>query len=189
MDHVPTPSATVGPFLHIGLTEKHSVTQLAAAETKGERVFLRCRVFDAENVPVKDAMIELWQTDSDGRYNHPDDPRATSPLMFMGFGRAATNEHGFCEFETIKPGRVPGPDGKLQAPHINVAIYARGILLQLYTRIYFAGGPANEQDPVLALVPESRRKTLLACPDVSRPNGWQFDLRLRGENETVFFDV
>jgi protocatechuate 3,4-dioxygenase alpha subunit len=191
MDHVPTPSATVGPFLHIGLTEKHSVTQLAAAESKGERVFLRCRVFDAENVPVNDAIIELWQTDNDGRYNHPDDPRgaATSPLVFMGFGRAATNERGFCEFETIKPGRVPAPDGKLQAPHINVAIYARGILLQLYTRIYFAGDPANEQDPVLALVPESRRKTLLACPDVSRPNGWQFDIRLRGENETVFFDV
>jgi protocatechuate 3,4-dioxygenase alpha subunit len=190
MDHVPTPSATVGPFLHIGLTEKHSVTQLAAAETKGERVSLRCRVFDAQNVPVNDAMIEIWQADSDGRYPHPDDlPAQFPPQAFLGFGRAAPNEHAFCDFETIKPGRVSAPDGKLQAPHINVAIYARGILLQLYTRIYFAGDPANEQDPVLALVPESRRKTLLAYPDASRPNGWQFDIRLRGENETVFFDV
>jgi protocatechuate 3,4-dioxygenase alpha subunit len=190
MDHVPTPSATVGPFLHLGLIEKHSVTQLATPETKGERVSLRCRVFDAEDVPVNDAMIEIWQADSDGRYNHPDDPRAaTSQLIFAGFGRAATNEGGYCDFETIRPGRVSAPDGKLQAPHISVAVYARGILLQLYTRIYFAGDPANEQDPVLALVPESRRKTLLAYPDTSRPNGWQFDIRLRGENETIFFDV
>jgi protocatechuate 3,4-dioxygenase alpha subunit len=187
MDHVPTPSATVGPYLHLGLTEKHSLTQVASQSVKGERVVLRCRVFDAENIPVNDAMIELWQADSDGRYRRADDP--ASEVSFSGFGRAATNEHGFCDFETIKPGNVPAPDGKLQAPHISVAVYARGILLQLYTRIYFAGDPANEQDPVLALVPEARRKTLLAHLDSFHPNGWQFDIRLRGENETVFFDV
>lgn len=187
MDHVPTPSATVGPYLHLGLTEKYSATQIALVGAKGERVRLRCRVFDAENTAVNDAMIEIWQADSDGRYKHTAD--SESEIPFSGFGRAATNEHGFCDFETIKPGRVPAPDGKLQAPHITVAVYARGILLQLYTRIYFSGDLANEQDPVLALVPEVRRKTLLARPDAFHPNGWQFDIRLRGENETVFFDV
>ena len=186
MDHVPTPSATVGPYLHLGLTEKYSVTQIAPADAKGERIFLRCRVFDAENVPVNDAMIEIWQADGDGRYRHAAD---SSEISFSGFGRAATNQDGFCDFETIRPGRVPASDGKLQAPHISVAVYARGILLQLYTRMYFAGDSANEQDPVLALVPEARRKTLLAQPDAFHPNGWQFDIRLRGENETVFFDV
>jgi len=187
MDHVPTPSATVGPFLHIGLTEKHSVTQLASADTTGERVSLRCRVFDAENTPVNDAMIEIWQADIEGRYKSATDQK--SQVSFSGFGRAATNETGCCDFESIKPGRVPAADGGLQAPHISIAIYGRGISLQLYTRLYFAGDPANEQDPVLALVPESRRQTLLAQPDASRANGWQFDIHLRGENETVFFDV
>jgi protocatechuate 3,4-dioxygenase, alpha subunit len=187
MDHVPTPSATVGPYLHLGLTEKYSVTQIAPPDVKGERVQLRCRLFDAENVPLNDAMIELWQADGDGRYKNAADP--ASNVSFSGFGRAATNEHGFCDFETIRPGGVPASDGRVQAPHISIAAYARGILLQLYTRIYFAGDPANEQDPVLALVPESRRKTLLARPDSSRRNGWQFDIHLRGENETVFFDV
>lgn len=187
MDHVPTPSSTVGPYLHLGLTEKYSVTQIAPVDTKGERIFLRCRVFDAENTAVSDAMIEIWQADSDGRYKNTAD--STSEISFSGFGRAATNEHGFCDFETIKPGRVPASDEKLQAPHISVAVYARGILLQLYTRIYFAGDSANEQDPVLALVPEARRKTLLAYADAFHPNGWQFDIHLRGENETVFLDV
>jgi protocatechuate 3,4-dioxygenase alpha subunit len=187
MDHVPTPSATVGPYLHLGLTEKYSVTQIAPPDVKGERIFLRCRIFDAENVPVNDAMIELWHADNDGRYRHAANP--ASDVSFSGFGRAATNEHGFCDFETVKPGPVPAPDGKLQAPHISVAIYARGILLQVYTRIYFAGDSANDHDPVLALVPESRRETLLAQSDPAHPNRWQFDIHLRGENETVFFDV
>jgi protocatechuate 3,4-dioxygenase, alpha subunit len=189
MDHVPTPSATVGPYLHLGLTEKYSVTQVTPKNVKGERVVLRCRVFDAENVPVSDAMIEVWQADSDGRYRHPEIGTQPLPPASFGFGRAATNEGGYCDFETIRPGGVPAPDGKRQAPHISVAVYGRGILLQLYTRIYFAGDVANEQDPVLALVPEARRKTLLAHSDAFHPYGWQFDIRLRGENETVFFDV
>src|SRR5438445_12959665 len=104
MDYVPTPSATVGPYLHLGLTEKHSVTQIARPDVRGERIFLRCRIFDAQNLPVNDAMIELWQADSDGRNNHPDDSTPASPPNFVGFGRAATNEHGLCDFETIKPG-------------------------------------------------------------------------------------
>lgn len=190
MENVPTPSQTVGPFLHIGLTDKFSRTRIAAEGTTGERVRLKCRVLDAEGVPVSDAMIEIWQADSEGKYNHPDDPRGTgADAEFHGFGRAATDTDGACEFETIKPGQVAGDDDRMQAPHFNVAVFARGILLHLYTRTYFAGEPANAEDPVLALVPESRRETLLAQPDGTQPNAWRFDIHLRGEHETVFFDV
>ena len=190
MEHIPTPSSTVGPFLHLGLTEKYSITHIAAPNVKGEHILLRCRVFAADGSPVNDAMIELWQADSEGRYRHPDAPRANEcDPAFLGFGRAATDEKGCCEFETIKPGAVPAQDGISQAPHISLAIYSRGILLQLYTRIYFAADSANEHDPVLVLVPKERRSTLMAHPDSSRPGHWLFDIRLRGENETVFFDV
>ena len=108
---------------------------------------------------------------------------------FRGFGRLATAEDGSCTFETIKPGRVPGPGDTLQAPHINVSVFARGLLKRLSTRVYFAGESANAEDPILALVPEIRRATLLAQPDPDRVGGWIFEIRMRGENETVFFDV
>ncbi len=190
MEHVPTPSQTVGPYLHIGLTNKHSVTRIASPEVAGERIRLKCRILDADNTPVNDAMIEIWQADADGRYNHPDAPQAPGPESpFQGFGRAATNQAGVCEFETIRPGRVPGPGNTTQAPHLNVAAYARGILLQLYTRIYFAGDPANDSDAVLALVPADRRETLIAHPDPQQPGTWLFDIHLRGDQETVFFEV
>ena len=188
MNMEPTASSTVGPFLHLGLTEKHSITQLAAPEYQGERISLRFRLFDAEGLPVNDAMIEVWQADSQGRYAHPDDPRGGETEQgFRGFGRAATDESGSCEFETVLPGRTPGPEGKLQSPHVNVAIYARGILQQLYTRAYFAKNAANAEDPVLREVPEARRGTLMA--QATGPHEWLFEIRLRGENETVFFDV
>ena len=187
-NHVPTPSQTVGPYLHIGLTDRHSIHRIAAPEVLGDRVYLKLRVLDADNAPLNDAMIEIWQADANGKYNHPDDLPAPQS-SFQGFGRAATDEHGLCEFETIRPGRVPGPGNTWQAPHLNLAVYARGILLQLYTRIYFAGDPANASDPVLALVPAERRNTLLAQPDPHHPGLWQFDVHLCGEQETVFFDV
>ena len=190
MEYIPTPSQTVGPYLRIGLTEKNSIRTIAGPNAKGERVWLKCRVLDRDGAPLNDAMIELWQADSAGKYNHPEDPQAkTSDPACRGFGRAGTGEDGGCEFETVKPGRVPGPGNLLQAPHLNIGVFARGILLQLYTRIYFAGDPANEEDPVLALVPEERRETLLAKPDPTQPGGWLFDIHLCGENETVFFDV
>ena len=185
MEHVPTPSQTVGPYLHIGLTNRHSITQIAAPDAPGEQIRLRCRVLDVDGAPVNDAMIEIWQADASGKYNHPDD--GGNGAGFSGFGRAATNEKGECEFETIRPGNVPGPENTTQAPHLNVGVYARGILLQLYTRIYFAGDPANNADPVLALVAAERRDTLLAKPESS--GSWVFDIRLRGDQETVFFDV
>ncbi len=135
-------------------------------------------------------MIEIWQANADGKYNHPEDrqQKAIEP-DFYGFGRAATDSQGGCEFQTIKPGRVPGEGDTLQAPHLNVAIFARGMLKQLYTRIYFVGDTANEEDPTLATVPAARRRTLMAQPDASRPNGWNFDIHLQGKHETVFFDV
>jgi protocatechuate 3,4-dioxygenase alpha subunit len=191
MSFVPTPSQTVGPFFHFSLTtKKYSVPQIAGPQAKGERVWLACRVLDGDGAPVSDAMIEIWQADAAGKYNHPDDPQQESvDPAFFGFGRMATAQDGSCEFETIRPGRVPGPENLLQAPHLNVAVFARGMLKQLYTRVYFACDPANEEDPVLALVPQERRGTLLAQPEAARPGGWRFDIHLQGEQETVFFDV
>ncbi|MFZ0319969.1 MAG: protocatechuate 3,4-dioxygenase subunit alpha [Candidatus Sulfotelmatobacter sp.] len=185
MDLTPTPSQTVGPYLHLGLTDKWSISRVAGDGAKGERIYLTFRVLGGEAAPVPDAMIELWQADSEGNYvDHADNTAA-----FGGFGRLATGEDGTCTFETIKPGCVPGPGDTPQAPHINVSILGRGILKRLSTRLYFAGEPANTTDPVLALVPENRRATLLAQPDPARTSNWTFEVRLRGEGETVFFDV
>ncbi len=191
MSIIPTPSQTVGPFFAFGLTAfKGAVPRIAGPEAKGERVLLVCRVLDGDDVPVPDAMIEIWQADADGKYNHPEDSRhEVCDRGCSGFGRMGTNEDGLCEFETIKPGRVPGPNDVMQAPHLNVAVFARGMLKQLYTRMYFAGSPANVEDPVLALVPAERRGTLMAGRDPARLNRWNFDIRLQGERETVFFDV
>jgi protocatechuate 3,4-dioxygenase alpha subunit len=185
-----TPSQTVGPFFSFGLTtEKCCVRNIASPQAKGERVVLTCRVLDGDGVGVPDAMVEIWQADADGIYNHPDDPRhkMVDPEC-AGFGRMGTMEDGMCEFETIKSGRVRGIGGIDQAPHLNVAVFARGMLKQLYTRIYFAGDPANDQDPVLALLPKERRQSLMAEPSLAKAT-WHFDIHLQGENETVFFDV
>jgi len=190
MDLIPTPSQTVGPFFHLGCTESHAVSCLAGPDAKGERVLLLCRVFDGEGVPVPDAMIEIWQADSEGRYNHPADERAAScDPNCKGHGRMATDKDGCCTFDTIKPGQVPADDGTLQAPHLNVSVFARGVLKRMATRIYFGSDPANHSCPVLALVPEARRGTLISRPAPQSPGNWQFDIHLGGPNETVFFDV
>jgi protocatechuate 3,4-dioxygenase alpha subunit len=191
MRMIPTPSQTVGPFFAFGLTDdKGRVRCIAGPGAKGERVLLVCRVLDGDDAPVPDAMIEVWQADADGKYNHPDDPqhKTTDPAC-TGFGRMGTGEDGLCEFETIKPGRVQGPGSILQAPHLNLALFARGLLQQFYTRAYFANDPANKEDPVLALIPEERRKTLMAQLDDRREGRWKFEIHLQGEHETVFFDV
>ncbi|MGO9123574.1 MAG: protocatechuate 3,4-dioxygenase subunit alpha [Terriglobales bacterium] len=190
MDLIPIPSQTAGPYLHIGMTATRSVPRIAGPAVKGERVGLTCRVIDGDGNAVNDAMIEIWQADANGKYNHPDDTqeKAADPAWF-GFGRAATTEDGSCKFETIRPGRVPGPGNALQAPHLTLAIFARGMLKQLYTRVYFAGDPANSDDPILALVPPPRRETLLAQPDSAGAGRWRFDIHLQGDQETVFFDV
>jgi protocatechuate 3,4-dioxygenase alpha subunit len=144
-------------------------------------------VFDGDNVPMPDAMIELWQADANGEYDSAESMKDSE--RFCGFGRGATNDAGVCTFETIKPGRVPGPGGTLQAPHLNVSVFGRGLLNRLATRIYFAGDSANMQDSVLALVPEDRRSTLFCHQDAVHPESWSFEIHLCGESETVFFDV
>lgn len=151
---------------------------------------LICRVLDGDGAPAPDAMIELWQANAAGKYNHPDDPQAkAADPQCRGFGRLGTDRDGICVFETVKPGRVPGNDGTMQAPHLNVSVFARGVLRRLATRIYFDGDAANREDPILALVPAGRRGTLMARADSSQASDWRFDIHLCGEHETVFFDI
>jgi protocatechuate 3,4-dioxygenase alpha subunit len=190
MDLDSTPSQTVGPYFHLGLTERRAAGTIAGPAAVGERIWLTCRVLDADGAPVPDAMIEIWQANADGKYRHPDDRQEKSiDPAFYGFGRMPTTEDGRCLFETIRPGRVPGNGNTLQAPHLNVSVFGRGLLKHLVTRIYFAGDPANPEDPVLALVPGEFRATLMAQPDPNRPGHWHFDVHLGGDSETIFFDV
>jgi protocatechuate 3,4-dioxygenase alpha subunit len=132
-------------------------------------------------------MLEIWQADAQGRFSDPQDKRAQPNNSFKGFGRVGTDGRGCFAFDTIKPGVVADPDGKPQAPHIVLAVFARGMLLHLYTRIYFEDEAANAADPVLALVPADRRATLIAK---RTGNGaYTFDVHMQGDKETVFFDV
>jgi protocatechuate 3,4-dioxygenase alpha subunit len=174
-----TPSQTVGPFFHFGLTANPALGCLASPDAKGERIRLQLRLFDGDGQPVPDGIIELWQADAEGKYDHP---------AFCGFGRLATDAAGTCAFDTIRPGRVPDGRGCCQAEHINLSVFARGLLNRLCTRVYFEGDPALAGDLVLALVPEDRRQTLLAHKD-GASGWWVFDIHLQGERETVFFDV
>jgi protocatechuate 3,4-dioxygenase, alpha subunit len=189
MDLTPTPEQTVGPFFHLGCTQFHSVSCIAGPNTKGERLRLICRLLDGDGIPVDDGMLEIWQADADGRYPGSADRRETMDSDFGGYGRVATDRDGTCIFETVKPGRVPGNGDALQAPHFNLSVFARGVLKRLVTRIYFAEDAANSEDPVLALVPQPRRSTLMAHRDSQSHADCYFEVRLCGENETVFFDV
>jgi protocatechuate 3,4-dioxygenase alpha subunit len=147
-------------------------------------------VFDGDGQPVPDCMLEIWQADAQGRFSDPQDKRALPNSSFKGFGRCGTDANGGYAFDTIKPGSVPDLDGKPQAPHILLAIFARGMLLHNYTRIYLDGEAANASDPVLALVPADRRATLMATRQPGSGNAvYTLDIRLQGDNETVFFDV
>lgn len=189
MDLTPTPSQTAGPFLHLGCTQDHSAPRIAGPEARGEHLQLVCRVIDGEGKPVPDAMVEIWQADADGKYRDAEANQVESSDPHCGgFGRMPADAQGICRFETVKPGRVPAENG-MQAPHLNVSVFARGILNRLATRIYFADEAANTDCPVLALVPEARRHTLLAQEDSEHAGEWRFEIRLSGENETVFFDV
>ena len=185
-----TPSQTIGPFYWGTLVNAYRC-DLAPPGVAGERIELALSLHDVQGALVPDGMIEIWQANSAGRYNHPDD-RRNLPLDagFDGFGRASTDRAGCARFSTVKPGRVPWPHGGgvggLQAPHINVSIFARGVLNRLATRVYFDGDPALAEDPVLKLVEPARRDTLIA----RRDNGvWHLPIHLGGPNETVFFDV
>ena len=188
-----TPSQTVGPFFAYALTPTDHASHIATADLtaqggEGERVRLTGRVLDADGAPVADAFIEIWQADAAGRYSGAGAPGPNA--AFTGFGRAETGPDGGFAFLTLKPGAVPGPDGRPQAPHVNVGLFARGVLRRLFTRLYFEGEASNEADPVLALVPEDRRATLIARrAGGAEPESYALDIRLAGEGETVFFEA
>ena len=170
-----TPSQTVGPYLSIGLPWEDG-PDVVPEGTVGE-ILIWGTVLDGAGEIVPDALIETWQADANGRFDHPDDPRG-AVKGFRGFGRCPTDNDGSYSIRTIIPGALPG-----QAPHIDVSVFARGLLHRVVTRIYFAD---DASDPVLASVPEERRSTLIA---VKSGGGYRFDVRLQGEGETVFFDV
>jgi protocatechuate 3,4-dioxygenase alpha subunit len=135
-------------------------------------------------------MIEIWQADASGKYDHPEDRQEQAPdPAFCGFGRLATDSQGCCTFDTVRPGRAPDGHGHCQAGHLNVTVFARGLLAHLYTRVYFDGDPALAEDPVLAVVPEERRGTLMARRDSAESSQWNLDIHLQGADETVFFDL
>ncbi|MFC6087968.1 protocatechuate 3,4-dioxygenase subunit alpha [Saccharothrix lopnurensis] len=178
-----TPSQTVGPFLHIGLVWDDG-PHVVPEGTPGA-VWLRGRVLDGAGEPVTDALVETWQADPDGRFDHPDDPRGPA-AGWRGFGRSDTRS-GEYAVHTVLPGPVPGPGGAPQAPHLDVSVFARGMLHRTVTRVYFPEhADAHAADPVLRAVPADRRSTLIAT---RAADGYRFDVRLQGEGETVFFDV
>ncbi len=186
-----TPSQTVGPFFHYGLVNRGDEHILVNDNTKGLHILIKGQVTDGSGSPINDAMLEIWQADAQGYFNHPEDPNhEKADPNFKGFGRAVTNDNGVYTFQTIKPGRVPYDAETVQAPHISVRLFARGMLIHTYTRLYFGDEQAaNDRDPVLNLVPENRRQTLIALPDSSGEAGtYRFNISLQGDNETVFFE-
>ncbi|AYY14602.1 protocatechuate 3,4-dioxygenase subunit alpha [Actinobacteria bacterium YIM 96077] len=180
-----TPSQTVGPFLHVGLPWPDG-PHVVPEGTPGA-VWITGTVYDGDGVPIPDAVVETWQADPEGRFDHPDDPRGSARSQvegFRGFGRCPTDEDGRYAVHTVRPGSLPCPDGSTEAPHVNVSVLGRGLLDRVVTRIYFPGDDANHTDPVLCAVPEERRHTLIAAPD---GDGFRFDIWLQGDRETVFF--
>jgi protocatechuate 3,4-dioxygenase alpha subunit len=184
-----TASQTIGPFFHYCLTPESYGHRGIASENlqvrglKGDKIQIAGRVVDGAGTSVSDAIIEIWQADASGAYS----------LMiergeFTGFGRTRTDAAGQFHFDTIKPGAVPGRGNAWQAPHISIILAARGMLSHVFTRLYFADeSKANALDPVLNTVPAERRNTLIATADAE--GVYRFDIRLQGEDETVFFDV
>jgi protocatechuate 3,4-dioxygenase, alpha subunit len=202
-----TPGQTLGPFFHQGLLRTRAVFQvpglcndasdvfdhvLVQPASVGERIAIEGVVHDGLGQPIGDALIELWQANAHGRYAHALDTsgREIDPT-FRGYGRAATDAKGSFGFRTVRPGAVVGPGGTTQAPHLNLVLGARGMPRHAFTRVYFAGDVRLEQDPVLALVPERRRPTLIAQASGQRDGVtvYRFDIHLQGENETVFFEI
>lgn len=186
---IQTPSQTVGPFFSFGLILGND-NILINDETKGTRIYLVGKIIDGDGLPVPDAMVEIWQADAQGIYNHPSDPQYEDvDKSFRGFGRSDTVDEGAFSFRTIRPGPVPWTDGGMQAPHINVRVFSRGMLIHAITRIYFSDEEANQTDPVLNSVDPARRGTLIATLEESDDlPRYRLDIHLQGERETVFFN-
>ncbi len=187
-----TSSQTVGPFFSPALLRADARRNvLTQPETVGERIRIEGRVLDGGGMPVDDALVEIWQANAHGRYNHPADT-SSAPLdpSFLGFGRSGTNADGSYWFETIKPGPVPFDKERMQAPHIGVTIFSRGLLNHLVTRLYFEDEPTNAEDPVLQHVPTNRRATLIAKRESDGATAiYRFDIIMQGANETAFFNL
>ena len=184
-----TPSQTVGPFLAIGLPWADGPF-VVSPDTPGS-IVIEGRVLDGAGQPVPDALVETWQADPDGRFDHPDDPRgpAREAGSFRGFGRSETNPDGSYRIVTLRPGPLPCPGGETEAPHVDVSVFARGLLDRVVTRIYFPDeAEANAGDPVLASIADPGRKATLIAADEA-DGRFRFDIRLQGDGETVFFDV
>ncbi len=187
-----SPSQTVGPFFHDGLVIGGE-NVLVSDGVRGERIVLSGQVLDGDGVAVPDALIEIWQADAAGIYAHPEDPRyGETDSKFRYYGRSDTRHAENCyRFETIKPGRVVAPESGLQAPHVNVHLFSRGLLTHLATRIYFADeADANAEDPTLKTIDSERRRTLLAVrqPQPDKASVYRLDFVLQGSEETVFFE-
>ena len=188
-EHLPTPSQTVGPFFHDCMLRPDTRCDVIVDEAGGgPAIRITGRVIDGDGAGVPDAVIEVWQATPSGRYPSPEDHSG-----FAGFARVGTDDGGGFSFTTVKPGRVPYDERVLQAPHLDVAVFARGLLNHLFTRIYFEDEPANAIDPILGFVPVARRATLIARADAtaastSLTRSYRFDIVLQGEGETAFFD-
>lgn len=183
-----TPSQTVGPFFSLGL-EHFYASNLALPDSSQPTVLVKGNILDGDGLPVPDAMMEIWQADSHGKYAQPKDVRnKTIKQSFEGFGRVPTNDDGAFRFTTIKPGCVPGPGGSVQAPHLVISIFTRGLLKRLVTRMYFPNEPANTADFVLNLVERDRRATLIARQSSEGMSVLEWNVVLQGPDETVFFD-
>ncbi|MCE4542292.1 protocatechuate 3,4-dioxygenase subunit alpha [Sphingobium sp. WTD-1] len=207
-----TPWQTVGPFFHYGLPWKGGADLVGLSDLgarpelfaddhyvlnrptrtgapRGDVIDIAGQILDGNGDPISDALVESWQANASGRYSGGADKRAEIPLdpEFIGFGRCATDESGVYRFRTVFPGRVPGPGNSLQAPHIALSIFARGVLRRLCTRLYFDGAEGNDTDAILSLVPSDRRSTLVAR---QRDDGvWWLDIHIQGDAETVFFSL
>ena len=196
-----SPSQTAGPYVHIGMTPNFcDITgvcdvdlgaTMLTPDTKGERITVSGRVFDGSGAPVADAVLEIWQADADGVFVSPPTRNSNSVPAFTGWGRQPTQSDGSFTFETIKPGRVDGPDGRPMAPHISLWIVARGINIGLQTRLYFADeAEANQGDFVLNKIMDPRRReTLIARKEAGPVPRYVLDIHLQGDRETVFFDI
>jgi protocatechuate 3,4-dioxygenase alpha subunit len=189
MSELLTPSQTVGPYFSMRLPWPEG-PYVVPAGTPGA-VTIYGRLIDGAGDPVPDGLIETWQASPDGRFAHPDDPRGPVPdgdTGFRGFGRCPTGHDGTYKIVTLKPGPLPSGDGRAEAPHIDVSVFARGMLDRTVTRVYFPDEQAaNAADPVLQTVPAARRATLIAVP--AGENQLRFDIRIQGDGETVFFDL
>ena len=181
-----TPSQTIGPFFAVALIWPDGPDVVPEGTPRAVRI--GGRVLDGAGDPVPDALVETWQADPAGCFAHPDDPHGPAGTGFRGFGRSATDADGRWAVRTLKPGPLPAPDGGTEAPHLDVSVFARGLLGRVVTRIYFPDeAEANAADPVLASIPDPRvRERLLALPDTE---GLRFDIHLQGDQETPFLAI